>query len=107
MFQCCWNAVGAPWHEVNKELCDTLAKEYLPRQMSQKQRASILARILGEIYGFYLITSSQLYLRVGHVIQTTLVSQVNVYGLISSLTMLAKNHQLLITPYTTSVRIMM
>ena len=37
---------GAPWHQINKDLCGALA-DFLPRQMSQLERATVLSGILG------------------------------------------------------------
>lgn len=38
---------GAPWHRVDRDLCDALS-EFLPKQMSQPDRAAVLAGILGK-----------------------------------------------------------
>ncbi|XP_067946833.1 uncharacterized protein [Watersipora subatra] len=40
---------GAPWHTLSSEICEALA-DYLHRQMTQPQRAFILARILGDAF---------------------------------------------------------
>lgn len=41
---------GAPWHQINKDLSDALA-DFLPRQMSQLERATVLSGILGMSHG--------------------------------------------------------
>jgi len=38
-----------PWHVINEELCDALAI-LVRKQMSQMQRASILAKMLGKVF---------------------------------------------------------
>ncbi|KAF6029309.1 UNC13D [Bugula neritina] len=40
---------GMPWHVINEELCDALAI-LVRKQMSQMQRASILAKMLGDSF---------------------------------------------------------
>ena len=47
---------GAPWHQINKDLCGALA-DFLPRQMSQLERATVLSGILGR--SNYLISGDK------------------------------------------------